>query len=591
MWGDTFLFFMQRLYGFPGEAYVKSDKRRTEGRNKERFRLQNCNENNIMIKVRKIPFCPLTSEEKGGPGLLTVLIVDKEQEARDWILRLIDWHKFGAHVVGMCSSGVEALETILRLRPDVVFTEVCMEGTDGLDLIRHAKEHEIGCEFVIVSRFRRFEYAQSAMRMGVEEYLTKPLEAGELQRVLEKLSRRKKARESLDFNERFFRTRQLLRNSFMESFTGLIPPKGYSLNSLNEKYHFRFREGVFQSVILMVDDLPEEDRAFMPNLAENLRARLEPVCYEMIPFVQGNRRLTLALNYAPGSGAEGRIPEMQDILKRLLETQGYSLLTYCIGVGLPEHDVGALRHTLDTAERAVRCGILRERCQMYWYEKLKFDAIKSDDVLTPTLVGEMRSSAAILDNEAFTYAVRSAFAPVSPYSDPAVVIDICHAAIDAVMDACVQAGYGEISEEEHLEILHRLGDATTFTGTILELLEWTGQQFDRCIQERRSSRPVRAAKEYIARHYMKTLTLEEISRHVHLNASYLSIVFKKETGQNFSDYLTSYRIEMAKNMLRQGDMSIAAISEAVGYADSKYFSRIFTRLVGIKPSAYRTLHG
>ena len=58
-----------------------------------------------------------------------------------------------------------------------------------------------------------------------------------------------------------------------------------------------------------------------------------------------------------------------------------------------------------------------------------------------------------------------------------------------------------------------------------------------------------------------------------------------------SDYLTGYRIEMAKNMLRQGDMSIAAISEAVGYADSKYFSRIFTRLVGIKPSAYRTLHG
>lgn len=90
---------------------------------------------------------------------------------------------------------------------------------------------------------------------------------------------------------------------------------------------------------------------------------------------------------------------------------------------------------------------------------------------------------------------------------------------------------------------------------------------------------------------LKTLTLEETSKHVHLNASYLSIVFKKETGQNFSDYLTSYRIEMAKNMLRQGDMSIAAISEAVGYADSKYFSRIFTRLVGIKPSAYRALHG
>ncbi|MGM9607621.1 MAG: helix-turn-helix domain-containing protein [Oscillospiraceae bacterium] len=523
--------------------------------------------------------------------MLTVLIADKEQKARDTILNLMDWDKLDAQVVGTCSSGVEALEAILRLRPDVVFTEVCMEGTDGLDLIRHAKEHGLACEFVIVSRFRRFEYAQSAMRMGVEEYLTKPVDAGELTRVLEKLSQRKRARESQDVDEKIFRTRKLLRNSFMEAFTGIVPPKGFSLDSLNEKYHFRFREGVFQSVILMVDGLPKEEEGFLPGLAESLRARFEPVCFEMIPFVQANQRLTLTLNYAPGSGVEERLPELQDILRRHLRKRGYADNGFCIGVGVPERNVSLLRHTLDTAERAVRCGILRGRGQMYWYNRLKFDAIKSDDVLTPTLVGEMRSSAAILDHETFAYAVHSAFAPVSPYSDPAVVIDICHAAIDAVMDACVQAGYGEVTEEEHLNILHKLGDATTLAGTMADLLEWTSQQFERCIQERRSSRPVRAAKEYIAKHYMKTLTLEEISKHVHLNASYLSIVFKKETGQNFSDYLTSYRIEMAKNMLRQGDMSIAAISEAVGYADSKYFSRIFTRLVGIKPSAYRTLHG
>ena len=524
--------------------------------------------------------------------MLTALIVDKEQDARDRILHLTDWEKLDAQVIGTCSSGVEALEAILRLKPDVVFTEVCMKGTDGLDLIRHAKEHGLACDFVIVSRFRRFEYAQSAMRLGVEEYLTKPLDAGELERVLAKMWQRKQARESQDVDEKFFRTRRSLRNSFMESFTGLTPPKDFSLESLNKKYHFRLREGIFQSAILMVDGLPpEENGVFLAGLTERLRARFEPVCYEMIPFVQDNKRLTLTLNYVSGSGLEERLPEMLDILREHLRKQGYVHLTSCIGVGLPEQDVSLLRHTLDTAERAVRCGILRGRNQIYWYGKLKFDAIKSDDVLTPTLLGEMRGSAAILDADAFSYAVRSAFAPVSPCSDPAVVIDICHAAIDAVMDACVQAGYGAVSNEEHLAILHRLGDATTLPGTISELLDWTGAQFERCIQERKSSRPVRAAKEYIAKHYMKTLTLEETSKYVHLNASYLSIVFKKETGQNFSDYLTSYRIEMAKNMLRQSDMSIAAISEAVGYADSKYFSRIFTRLVGIKPSAYRTLHG
>lgn len=524
--------------------------------------------------------------------MLTALIVEKEQQAREWMLKLINWDKLDTRVVGTCSNGVEAMEAILRLRPDVVFTGIDLNGMSGIDLIRQIKGHGIVCDFVIVSRFRRFEYAQSAMRLGVEEYLTKPLESSELIRVLEKLGQRKRAREGQDMNEQFFRTRQLLRNSFMETFTGLIPPKGFSLESLNEKYHFRLREGIFQSIILIVDDLPEEEEGlFLPGLAEELRARLDPVCYEVIPFVQDNKRLTLTMNYAPESGAEERLPEALSILQARLNKCGYSDVTYCVGVGLPEQDVRQLRHTLDTAERAARCGILRGRNRLYIYGNLKFDAIQSDDVLTPTLLGEMRSGAAILDVEAFERAVRNAFAPISSYTDPAVVIDICHAAIDAVMDACVEAGYGEIKEEEHLNILHRLGDETTLAHTITDLLDWVRQQIDRCTQERKSSRPVRAAKEYIAKHYMKTLTLEEISKHVHLNASYLSIVFKKETGQNFSDYLTAYRIEMAKTMLRQSDLSIAAISEAVGYADSKYFSRIFNRLVGIKPSAFRMLHG
>lgn len=524
--------------------------------------------------------------------MLTALIVDKDREAQKYLMNLLDWEKHNAQVIGVCDDSVLALEAIMLLRPDVVFTEVCLEGTDGLDLIRHAKEHGIACDFVVVSRFCRFEYAQCAMRLGVEEYLAKPVESSELQRVLAKMGQRKRAKECQNVNEQFFQTRQLLRNSFMESFTGVVPPKGYSLESLNEKYHFRMKEGIFQSAILMVDGLPaEEDGIFLPALTENIRARFDPVCHEVIPFVQGNQRLTLTLNYAPGSGAEERLPELLEILSQHLHKRGCSDMGFCIGVGLPEKDVSRLRYTLDTAERAARCGILRGRNQIYWYGKQKFDAIKTEDVLTSTLVGEMRGSAAILDMEGFSYAVRSAFAPVSVYSDPAVIIDICHAAIDAVKDACVQAGYGAVSEEEHLEVLHKLGDATTLADTVSILLEWSGKQMERCIQERRSSRPVRAAKEYIARHYMNTLTLEEISKHVHLNASYLSIVFKKETGQNFSDYLTGYRIEMAKNMLRRGDMSIAAISEAVGYADSKYFSRIFTRLVGIKPSAYRTLHG
>ncbi len=522
--------------------------------------------------------------------MLTALLIEQNEKDLERIQRLTDWDRWNAQLLGAC-GGAEALKAILRLRPDVVFMEICLENMNGLDLISQVRERGLECEFVIVSRYRRFGYAQRAMRMGVEEYLTKPLEKDELERVLEKLDQRKRIRESQDINEQVFRTRKLLRNSFMETFTGLTPPKDLSIETLNQKYHFHFHEGIFQTAILVVDSLPEEEREiFLPALAEALRARLDPICYEMVPLVQSYQRLTITMNYDANSGVEERLSELLDVMQAHLHKRGCSNMGFCIGVGLPEEQSSRLRRTLDTAERAVRCGVLQGRNRMYRYGRMKFEDIKTEDVLTSTLLSEIRGSAAILDSRAFSYAVRSAFSPVSPYCDPAVVIDICHTAIDAVMDACAQAGYEEIGEEEHLHILHLLGDATSLAETQTVLLQWTEEQMKACVQARRSSRPVRETKEYIARHYMRTLTLDEISKHVHLNASYLSIVFKKETGQNFSDYLTNFRIERAKAMLRQGDMSIAAIGEAVGYADSKYFSRIFTRQVGLKPSAYRAMY-
>ena len=140
-------------------------------------------------------------------------------------------------------------------------------------------------------------------------------------------------------------------------------------------------------------------------------------------------------------------------------------------------------------------------------------------------------------------------------------------------------------------ILERLGGELTISSTFETLLHWVEEQFEACRSERQNSRPVRAAKRYIREHYMESLTLEHIAAHVHLNASYFSIIFKKQTGQNFSDFLTACRIDAAKQLLRETDMPVSAVCEAVGYLDRKYFSRTFTKLVGIKPSAYRTLHG
>ena len=77
---------------------------------------------------------------------------------------------------------------------------------------------------------------------------------------------------------------------------------------------------------------------------------------------------------------------------------------------------------------------------------------------------------------------------------------------------------------------------------------------------------------------------------MHLNSSYFSTLFKKKQGQGFNEYLVSYRIEMAKRLLAETNLSIANVGKQVGYADAAYFSKLFTKVVGIRPKDFRKLH-
>jgi two-component system response regulator YesN len=84
--------------------------------------------------------------------------------------------------------------------------------------------------------------------------------------------------------------------------------------------------------------------------------------------------------------------------------------------------------------------------------------------------------------------------------------------------------------------------------------------------------------------------LEEVAVAIELSPPYLSSLFKKEIGINFSDYLISCRIEASKVLLKNGNLPISLIAEEVGYTDPKYFSKTFYKLVGLKPTEYRKLY-
>lgn len=107
----------------------------------------------------------------------------------------------------------------------------------------------------------------------------------------------------------------------------------------------------------------------------------------------------------------------------------------------------------------------------------------------------------------------------------------------------------------------------------------------------RSQQYVKSAVDYVVKNYMKPLTLEDVAQQVHLSPAYFSYLFSREQGQTLTEFLTTIRLEKAKELLKTNPtLSISDIAEQIGYDDANYFSRLFKKKTGTTPGLYRKKH-
>ena len=107
--------------------------------------------------------------------MLKMIIADDEQLIRDTLSRLVDWEAMGIKLVACCKNGLEALDAIVDDAPDIVMTDISMPGLSGLELITKIQQIDMQIEFIILSGYRKFEFAKQALEMGIKHYLLKPI--------------------------------------------------------------------------------------------------------------------------------------------------------------------------------------------------------------------------------------------------------------------------------------------------------------------------------------------------------------------------------------------------------------------------------
>ena len=284
--------------------------------------------------------------------MLKVLIADDEEKICQLIIKLINWEEMGLKIAATASNGIEALEQAKICKPEILITDIRMPGIDGMELIRKVKEKLPDTEIIIISGYRHFEYAQTAIRYGVRNYLLKPIKKEELRDTLQKIADiYREKNEQLNFEER---VRLALKNDAGKLRTSFISRMIYgdrereniiSLKELNNQYHFHFREGVFQVAAIKFDHVNHNDSciSFLADKAAGLALQyLEPVCFDHEVYAEFST-FYLLLNFVEEESKNVRknVRQMLDELKA--QESILNGMSVTIGMGSMVNTAGSIR--------------------------------------------------------------------------------------------------------------------------------------------------------------------------------------------------------------------------------------------------------
>ncbi|MDR1664575.1 MAG: response regulator [Clostridiales bacterium] len=531
--------------------------------------------------------------------LLKVIIADDEERVCRLVRLLADWDALGMEVVATAANGIEALEKIEALTPDILVTDIRMPGYDGIELIKRAKQLSPHLEIALISGYAQFEYAQIAMRYDVGGYLLKPIKKDMLTDILKKLGR--KCRERALAGEVISTLRhdreaagRLLRCRLAEDLiAGSLeaPSRAFLLN----EYNFDTRGGLLRTFILKADFASEHIReagmlVIKGKAAEIFEKSVLPLCLSGV----------LHFHHSSGHGIisfeKNNRETVRSALRQFLnqlEAQKliFGPVDFSLGLGKTVFDSEELADSLRAAKFAVAERLTEGTCRTFEAAPgaSSLDARK----LLDNFSRRAEYAADALDTEASDAAAEELRNESRQFPD-ARGFEIA----DLVLTSGRMFSARMCMNTESADALARRFEETcencASADRLFDCLKIFLRQQITEARERREGeaiRPIRVAKQYIRQHYREPITLEDVCGAAGFSVSYFSTMFKKETGGGFLKYLTQVRIEQAKALLRDTTLSVAEICAEVGYSDIKHFTGSFKKLTNLSPGQYRKLYG
>lgn len=527
--------------------------------------------------------------------LYNVLLVDDEADVLQAMKKKIDWEALGFCLAGTAENGQEALEMAEQLHIDVVMTDIKMPYMDGLTLCKNLKQSYRNMKVIIYSGFDDFEFAREAVHLEAEEYLLKPISAGDMEAAFSKV--RKKLDQEYDEYRNLNRLSEYYRKSLPamreQLVMGILEGRiaGERARAMMETYEICLDSPFYVVAALYMDVNPREEQ---PQPAQLFTLSLK----DMVQDYLKNRTWFFSTAFLDQVIVIFMLDEREEIDQVLYHLDqickmGFHVLKSSVtaAVGQICANTDALHTSYEEAVNAMEYRSILGSGQVLYINDI--EPCSEENILVTEHEFQNLVHAVKLGNR-----------------------DETNAAIAQIMDSIrkepISPGQYQLLFMELLSELMKIGRAYKLhpnqifgehAGSWQELYRMvTVDELEGWLQEvctnlrhvlrheRRDSaaRLTEQAKAYIEEHYKESdLSADSLCRCLNVSAAYFSTIFKREVGMSFVAYLTKIRLEHALELLRTTEDKTYIIASRVGYMEPNYFSYVFKKQYGISPSKYR----
>ena len=513
---------------------------------------------------------------------MKLLIVDDEELTRTGVISSLDWASLGIDEILQADDGVHGLETARLYKPEIILCDVRMPRMDGISMLERLEKFLPDTVPIFMSGYSDKEYLKAAIKLKAVNYIEKPFSLSEIESAIKEArelymqkihSRRGETLHSMETASRLALQLTLPYGSNAPAIDQIAMELNLTMNS--STYFTAF---IVKTNLFLDTTVPS-----MTDFYQKFQDFLKPFHMQCI-YLEKKMQYLVYFLFSQNEPTARQMQSVSNYLCSCFSENG----RYSMACG---NTVCGLSKAYQTYTSAV----ILLQSSYFFPENTLLTTVMLDEIpevqsniFVDSTVADFSEALSQLNHESANKILRKLYTTFFKnhrfLQNP--VKDLYYKLFLALENARHQqkiAGSGNVES-----IAETIDDCFTFPELHQTLLDKTEEYFSKAETTSQENPTIFLIKDYISKNYMnETLSVKDISSHVFLSTSYVCTFFKSETGQTLNQYITEYRMEKAKQLLKDARFKISDISSRVGYSDGNYFGKSFKKYCGLSPSEYR----